>query len=146
MVANLNDNGKQINKTKIELQNITKYVVVSIAFRYEGELDSTRRSNKRKGTLLGVFTGWTAFTSYIVYAVGFIFGSLLISNGNNNELNIGDLIVVSTSYDTSCSKNACVNLGCLDVCWMYARIQHYQSFSTVNFRSSRCGGTSIPTY
>ncbi len=66
--------------------------------------------------MLGVFTGWIAFTSYIVYAVGFIFGSLLMSNGNNNGLHISDLIVVSTSYDTSYSKNARVNLGYLDVC------------------------------
>ncbi len=125
MVANLSDNGKRINRNKNRIIEYHKYVVVSIAFRYERELDSTGRSNIRQGAVLGVFTGWIAFISYIVYAVGFIFGSLLISNGNNNGLNIGDLIVVSTSYDTSCSKNACVNLGCLDVCWMYARIQHY---------------------
>ncbi len=96
--------------------------------------------------MLGVFTGWIAFTSYIVYAVGFICGSLLISNGNNNGLNISDLIVVSTSFDTSYSKNACVNLGCLGVCCMYELIQLYWSFFPVIFRSSRCGGASIPTY
>ncbi|CAF1564085.1 unnamed protein product, partial [Adineta steineri] len=62
--------------------------------RYEKELSPTRWSNIRKGALFGVFVGWLSLVNYIVYAVGFIFGSLLMSYGGyNHNISISDILV-----------------------------------------------------
>ncbi|CAF1257081.1 unnamed protein product [Adineta steineri] len=62
--------------------------------RYERELAPTRWSNIRKGAMLGVFVGWLSLVNYIVYAVGFIFGSLLMSYGGiKHHISISDILV-----------------------------------------------------
>ena len=66
-----------------------------VVFRYERELDSTRLSSIRKGAAFGIFVGWSSLVTYITYALGFIFGSLLISYGNHDILSISDILVVS---------------------------------------------------
>ena len=67
-------------------------------FRYEKELETTLWSSIRQGATYGIFTSWISFISYIVYAVGFIFGSILMSYKSSNTLNISDILVVSISY------------------------------------------------
>ncbi|CAF1518564.1 unnamed protein product [Adineta ricciae] len=97
------------NETEIELQtystaeHIVQEVINSVRTvfslngakfeqqRYENELDPNRWSSTRKGAIFGIFTGVLSLGTYIVYAIGFIFGSLLILYGRN-ELNIADNI------------------------------------------------------
>jgi hypothetical protein len=77
---------------------MTKDNVLTITFRYERELHPTRWSSIRQGALVGVFVGWLSLLSYLVYAVGFIFGSILMSSKSNNTFNISDILVVSALY------------------------------------------------
>ena len=49
----------------------------------------------RKGAVYGLYNGWLYFVIYIIYAVGFIFGSVLISYEDQSVFNISDIIVVS---------------------------------------------------
>ncbi|CAF1464734.1 unnamed protein product [Adineta ricciae] len=64
--------------------------------RYEKHLQSTRWSNMRKSAIMGIFIGWLSLVNYIVYALGFIFGSILISYDTNHLLNISDILVCIT--------------------------------------------------
>ncbi|CAF1120128.1 unnamed protein product [Rotaria sp. Silwood1] len=66
--------------------------------RYERELRSTRWSSIRQGAIFGIFSGWLALVSYLVYTIGFIFGALLMGNGNHNNLSISDILVVITIF------------------------------------------------
>ena len=66
-----------------------------IFFRYEKELSRTRWSTVKKGAVYGLYNGWLYFVTYIIYAVGFIFGSVLISDQHQSAFNISDIIVVS---------------------------------------------------
>ncbi|CAF4958938.1 unnamed protein product, partial [Rotaria sp. Silwood1] len=69
--------------------------------RYERELNPTRWSNIRKGVIYGVFIGGISLIINLVYAVGFIFGSLLMSDKTHNNLNISDILVVVSIYAQS---------------------------------------------
>ncbi|CAF1113459.1 unnamed protein product [Rotaria sordida] len=62
--------------------------------RYERELHLTRWSSVRQGAIFGVFMGWLSLLTYIVYAVGLIFGSILMSYENHNTLSISDILVI----------------------------------------------------
>ncbi|CAF4544511.1 unnamed protein product [Rotaria sp. Silwood1] len=77
---------------------ITKQLIIFIVFRYERELRSTRWSSIRQGAIFGIFSGWLALVSYLVYTIGFIFGALLMGNGNHNNLSISDILVVITIF------------------------------------------------
>ncbi|CAF1343363.1 unnamed protein product [Rotaria sordida] len=66
--------------------------------RYDRELYSTRWSSIRKGAVLGIYTGWLSLITYLVYSVGFIFGSLLMSHKNDHTLNISDILVIVTIF------------------------------------------------
>lgn len=68
-----------------------------LLFRYERELQYIRWSNVRQGAVFGVFMGWVSLITYIVYAVGFIFGSILVSQGNHDQLSISSILIVSVS-------------------------------------------------
>ncbi|CAF3344673.1 unnamed protein product, partial [Rotaria sp. Silwood2] len=61
---------------------------------YERELYSTRWSNIRQGVVFGIFTGWISLITYLVYAIGFIVGSILMSTEGHHSLNIGDILVI----------------------------------------------------
>ncbi|CAF2451835.1 unnamed protein product [Rotaria sp. Silwood2] len=69
-------------------------------FAYGKELYPTRWSSIRQGAVFGIYTGWISFIVYIVYAIGFIFGSLLMSSKTHN-LNISDILVVVCTF-TQC--------------------------------------------
>ncbi|CAF1209199.1 unnamed protein product [Rotaria sordida] len=62
--------------------------------RYKRELHSTRWSNIRQGAMFGVFTGWLSLIFYLAYSVGFIFGSLFMSDRTHHSLDISDILVV----------------------------------------------------
>lgn len=92
-VANLNKIG-----TAEFGQIMLLHVYTYILFRYEKELHPTYWANIRQGAVYGVFVGWLSLSSFIVYSVGFIFGSMLMSFENENTLNISDIIIVSFLY------------------------------------------------
>ncbi|CAF3866704.1 unnamed protein product [Rotaria magnacalcarata] len=71
--------------------------------RYEKELEPTRWSSIRLGAVLGIFTGWLSLLVYLVYAVGFIFGSLLISRKRNRNIDISDILVIVSIFAESFS-------------------------------------------
>ncbi|CAF2124172.1 unnamed protein product, partial [Rotaria magnacalcarata] len=66
--------------------------------RYERELYQTRWSSIRQGAIFGIFVGWLSFTTYIVYSVGFIFGSIFMSYEQDNIINISDILIVVNSF------------------------------------------------
>ncbi|CAF2683075.1 unnamed protein product [Rotaria sp. Silwood2] len=61
--------------------------------QYERELESTRWSSIRKDLVYGLYIGWTSLNNHVVYAVGFIFGSLLMSHNDYRSSNISDVLV-----------------------------------------------------
>ena len=83
------------------LYNIIQHVVIFIAFRYDRELYPTPWSSIRKGAVFGIYIGWLSMIIYLVYSVGFIFGSLLMSHKDDHTLSISDILVVSNSYNQS---------------------------------------------
>ncbi|CAF0995713.1 unnamed protein product [Rotaria sordida] len=66
--------------------------------RYERELYTTHWSSIRQGAIFGVFTGWLSLISYLVYTVGFIFGSLLMGNNLHHTLTISDILVIVSIF------------------------------------------------
>ncbi|CAF3920093.1 unnamed protein product [Rotaria sordida] len=63
-------------------------------FEYDRELYPTRWSSIRKGAVFGIYTGWLSLMTYLVYSVGFIFGSLLMSHKADHTLDISDILAV----------------------------------------------------
>ncbi|CAF1129551.1 unnamed protein product [Rotaria sordida] len=66
--------------------------------RYERELYTTHWSGIRQGAIFGVFTGWLSLISYLVYTVGFIFGSILMGNNPHHTLTISDILVIVSIF------------------------------------------------
>jgi hypothetical protein len=90
MEVNLSKHGKQTYKNSL----FTKRNL----FRYERDLQSTRTGTIRQGALFGAFSGWLYLINYIVHAVGFIFGSILISYENPGAPSLTDIIIVGALY------------------------------------------------
>lgn len=80
-------------------------LLLMILFRYEKALAATRWNGIRQGTLFGILNGWCSLISYLVYTVGFICGSLLMSNNNPRSITISDIIVVSERFDYLVTNN-----------------------------------------
>ncbi|CAF4380045.1 unnamed protein product, partial [Rotaria sp. Silwood2] len=68
---------------------------------YDKELNRTHWSSIRQGAMFGIFIGWISLTTCLVYAVGFIFGSLLMSQKIDDSMNISDILVVVSTF-TQC--------------------------------------------
>ncbi|CAF0893719.1 unnamed protein product [Rotaria sordida] len=66
--------------------------------RYDRELYPTRWSSIRKGAVFGIYTGWLSLMTYLVYSVGFIFGSLLMSHKADHTLDISDILAIVTLF------------------------------------------------
>ncbi|CAF1162851.1 unnamed protein product [Rotaria sordida] len=66
--------------------------------RYEKELYPTRWSSIRQGAVLGIYIGWLSLMDCIVYAVGFTFGSLIMSSKSHHSLNISDILVIVSTF------------------------------------------------
>ncbi|UJR34442.1 hypothetical protein I4U23_021849 [Adineta vaga] len=66
--------------------------------RYDKELDSTHWSSIRKGVVFGVYMGWMAFLVYLVYAVGFVFGAILMSSADRHVASINHILVIVMLY------------------------------------------------
>ena len=90
MAADTSKNGKAELITRME----DSFVLID--FSYEKELGRTRWNSVRKGAAYSVYMGWLFFVTYIIYSVGFIFGSILMSYKEQTEINISDVLVVSS--------------------------------------------------
>ena len=80
-----------------------KIDVSFIIQRYERCIDATNWSSLRKGAVFGLYTGWVYLIVYMIYSVGFIFGSILTYQ-QGHKLSISDILAVSAtraSYQTS---------------------------------------------
>ncbi|CAF1505823.1 unnamed protein product [Adineta ricciae] len=71
---------------------------VAQSFRYDKELDPTHRSNIRKGVAFGAYKGWMSFVTYLVYAVGFLFGAILMSSEGRPAVSINHILVIVTLF------------------------------------------------
>lgn len=65
------------------------------SFRYEQELTLTRAGGIRQGILFGVFAGWLVLLTYATYAIGFIFGAILMAHPAKYSITVSDILVVS---------------------------------------------------
>ncbi|CAF3905152.1 unnamed protein product [Rotaria sp. Silwood1] len=59
--------------------------------RYESKLQAIRWSSVRKGAMFGLLVGWVYLIGYIIYSVGFAFGSSLM---HREEISFNDLLVI----------------------------------------------------
>jgi hypothetical protein len=62
-------------------------------------LETVHWSSIRKGATFGCFVGWLSLAGCISNALGFIFGSILMSDDTQSTLVISDIIVVSVSHN-----------------------------------------------
>ncbi len=65
-----------------------------IIFSYEHELHFTTRSSIRQGTIFGIFAGWLSFSTYLVYSIGFIFGSIFMFYYDKQDADLADITIV----------------------------------------------------
>ncbi|CAF1071435.1 unnamed protein product [Rotaria sordida] len=66
--------------------------------RYDRELYPTCWSSIRKGAVFGIYTGWLSLITYLIYSIGFIFGSLLVSYKDDHTSNISDILVIVSIF------------------------------------------------
>ncbi|CAF1393900.1 unnamed protein product [Adineta steineri] len=69
--------------------------------RYENELYPTTQSSIRQGSVFGIFAGWLSFGTYLVYAVGFMFGCVIMTNRNSQTMSFTDITIVVTVFAQS---------------------------------------------
>ncbi|CAF1456940.1 unnamed protein product [Adineta steineri] len=66
--------------------------------QYEKELKLNEWYTIRKDAAFGAFSGWLFFTSFVVYAIGFTFGSILMSSRNHRALTISEILVIVNMF------------------------------------------------
>ncbi|CAF0731721.1 unnamed protein product [Adineta steineri] len=66
--------------------------------QYDKELKLNEWYTVRKDATFGAYTGWLFFINFVVYSIGFTFGSILISYGNYRTLTISDILVVVNMF------------------------------------------------
>ncbi|CAF1439787.1 unnamed protein product [Adineta steineri] len=66
--------------------------------QYDKELKLTEWCTVRKDAALGALFGWLFFISFIVYSIGFTFGSILMSYGNHPTLTITEILIVVNMF------------------------------------------------
>ncbi|CAF1168794.1 unnamed protein product [Adineta steineri] len=66
--------------------------------QYDKELRLNEWCTVRKDAAFGAFTGWLFFISFLVYSIGFNFGSILMSHGTHHTLTISDILVVVNMF------------------------------------------------
>jgi len=64
-------------------------------FRYTQHLTAARRNGIRKGIVFGIIMGFIRLVIFVIYAVGFIYGTRLIYEENSN---IGDIFLVTDLF------------------------------------------------
>lgn len=90
-------NGSEFERKRYSfiMWNNKKRIIAHISLSYEKELYPTQRCGIRKGTFNGIFVGWLSLMTFVVYAIGFIFGSLLMPKNDHEKSNIVGILIVS---------------------------------------------------
>ena len=81
--------------TKIIERNIWLCKCTILFHRYAKELEGSHWNSVRKGVALGLLIGWLYFTTYLIYASGFILGLILMHYEGSDKSMISDILVVS---------------------------------------------------
>ncbi|CAF1382423.1 unnamed protein product, partial [Adineta steineri] len=66
--------------------------------QYEKELKLNEWCTVRKNAAFGAYNGWLFFISFLVYSIGFTFGSILMSYGNHRTLTISEILIVVNMF------------------------------------------------
>ncbi|CAF3900579.1 unnamed protein product [Adineta steineri] len=66
--------------------------------QYEKELKLNEWYTVRKDAAFGAYFGWLFFVNFLVYSIGFTFGSILMSYGNHRTLTISEILVVVNMF------------------------------------------------
>ncbi|CAF1554930.1 unnamed protein product, partial [Adineta steineri] len=66
--------------------------------QYDKELKLNEWCTVRKDAAFGAFTGWIFCINFIVYSIGFTFGSILMSYGNHRTLTISEILIVVNMF------------------------------------------------
>ncbi|CAF1513772.1 unnamed protein product, partial [Adineta steineri] len=66
--------------------------------QYEKELKLNEWYTVRKDAAFGAFFGWLFFINFLVYSIGFTFGSILMAYGNHRTLTISEILVVVNMF------------------------------------------------
>ncbi|CAF4134768.1 unnamed protein product, partial [Adineta steineri] len=61
--------------------------------QYEKELKLNEWSTVRKNAAFGAYNGWLFLISFLVYSIGFTFGSILMFSGTHRTLTISDILI-----------------------------------------------------
>ncbi|CAF1479061.1 unnamed protein product [Adineta steineri] len=66
--------------------------------QYEKESKLNEWCTVRKDAAFGAFFGWLIFINFVVYSIGFTFGSILMSYGTHHRLTISDILIVVNMF------------------------------------------------
>ncbi|CAF1554487.1 unnamed protein product, partial [Adineta steineri] len=66
--------------------------------QYDKELKLNEWCTVRKDAAFGAFTGWMFCINFVVYSIGFTFGSILMSYGNHRTLTISEILIVVNMF------------------------------------------------
>ncbi|CAF1130485.1 unnamed protein product [Adineta steineri] len=66
--------------------------------QYDKELKLNEWCTVRKDIAFGAFFGWLIFINFLVYSIGFTFGSILMSYGNHRTLTISEILVIVNMF------------------------------------------------
>ncbi|CAF1435722.1 unnamed protein product, partial [Adineta steineri] len=71
--------------------------------QYDKELKLNEWCTVRKNAAFGAYNGWLFFISFLVYSIGFTFGSILMSYGNHRTLTISEILIVVNMFGQALS-------------------------------------------
>ncbi|CAF3901696.1 unnamed protein product [Adineta steineri] len=71
--------------------------------KYDKELKLNEWCTVRKNAAFGAYNGWLFFISFLVYSIGFTFGSILMSYGNHRTLTISEILIVVNMFGQASS-------------------------------------------
>ncbi|CAF1285349.1 unnamed protein product [Adineta steineri] len=66
--------------------------------QYEKELKLNEWFTVRKDIAFGTFFGWLFFINFLVYSIGFTFGSILMSDETHHTLTISEILIVVNMF------------------------------------------------
>ncbi|CAF1491966.1 unnamed protein product [Adineta steineri] len=66
--------------------------------QYEKELKLNEWFTVRKDIAFGTFFGWLFFINFLVYSIGFTFGSMLMSDETHDTLTISEILIVVNMF------------------------------------------------
>ncbi|CAF0891101.1 unnamed protein product [Adineta steineri] len=77
--------------------------------QYDKELKLNEWCIVRKNAAFGAYNGWLFFISFLVYSIGFTFGSILMFSGTHRTLTISEILIVVNIFAQA--LNLLVSIG-----------------------------------